>query len=253
MKRFAVDLLYVFLIFFMIHGFRNFVSFGARARQSEAKSSLIQIYQIRVAQAKSGNGTVDVFKDFEFKTGLNRYVVGFSEKCRVGDEILNTSQLNTSLNGSGVKFSTGVESAAEEYFKSAPCIEGFPEKWEAFAIGQPRAEGISSEFPLDIWKINQDKQIVHMPSEKSDMIRHFAQGIVGIISIFALLTSAAMWGWGRRKWQEKVRSVRGPLFQKAFVRFAVGPFGFQVTAISLTAIFFWNVVEVLRQLQLLFY
>jgi hypothetical protein len=241
----------------MIHGFRNFVTIGARARQAEAKSSLTQIYQIRIAQTESGSGVVDVFKDFEFKQGLNRYVVGFSEKCRVGDEILNTSQLKVSQPSGRVTFSPDIESKALEYLKNVPCVEGFPQKWEVFAIGhaigQPRAEGIPFEFPLDVWKINQDKRIVHMPNQKTEMLRHFGQAMVWMISIFALFTSAALWGWGRTKWQAKARRVLASYLQNTFAKFAIGPFGFQLTAILLTAIFFWNVIEVLRQLQLLFY
>ncbi|MDZ4083438.1 MAG: hypothetical protein U1E10_10905, partial [Bdellovibrionales bacterium] len=239
---FFVDLLFVFLIFSTIQGFRNFVTFGARARQSEAKSNLLQVYQIRLAQTESGSGPIQVFNEYQFKTGLNRYVIGFSEKCRVKDEILNTAQLRTSE----VVFAPGIELAAQEYLKNVPCAEGFPEKWEAYAIGQHRSE----EFPIDVWKINQDKQLAHLPSENEALIGAFGRVIVGIISIFSLLSAAALWGWARRKWYAKVNSLKG---KSATQRFFLGPFAFQTTAIFVAVVFFWNVVEVLRQLGLLLY
>lgn len=198
---------------------------------SEAKSSLSRLFHAQTAAEKS-NSVIKAFDEFEI-AGLNRYVVGFSEKCRTADEVLNTLQLKQrkKMSDREVSFLPEVEAPATEFFNKIPCTEGFPDRWEIFAIGQPR----TPDWPLDIWRIDQSKNLVQINADGTLRQQLFNQILAWGLVIAALLTAAFLWGFSRK--------IQLQLNGGRVARVMVA-----ISAVVLTTALFFGVMKAVRQL-----
>lgn len=88
--------------------------------------------------------------DIDFKAdSANWYILGYSEACRKGNEVLNSLE---SFRADKVR--QGMYARMKEVFKKLPCDPSFPVHWEAYAVGDA-----SGAVP-DIWRMDSEGQLI---------------------------------------------------------------------------------------------
>lgn len=155
----------------LINSFKH--RYNPRAKQSEAKIQLLSVYSVE-AVSKDTYGTYSTcLKDLGYETPpRGYYIVGFSKNS-------DTSFLGKKCtSASYVIPETLLKASKDISFSDLPNSTTTKTTFKAFAIGRIMN---SPDYPLDIWSIDENKNLVHVQDgslPKSFFKRQFRQ-IVG--------------------------------------------------------------------------
>ena len=125
----------------------------SKSRQKVAKLSLRLLCNLEdIRHEDLGSYDLNFQKTGFTPTGIRDYVIGFSLNCPGVDKAGTLAILKDQAG----QFPDDIQKRILNYFKQIPCAEGYPEKWQAFAVGSVEVG------KLDIWRIDQEKRLDHL-------------------------------------------------------------------------------------------
>ncbi len=142
-----VVILFVLFCEFIMPGYVRAKNYAGR---SEAKGNLSGVYQAMTATLKETGEFETNFTNIGFQPdGELNYLIGFSPNCPGVDR----RSLFESLRRQSKYFHQIKREKLIKFFEHVPCVEGFPNEWEAFAVG------LFGERELEVWRIGSDKRL----------------------------------------------------------------------------------------------